>query len=117
MTRRSTEPVDWFITLHPKSIPGHPDEEGHGGTLEILSELADEEDAVTSLQVWASLLEELGYVPQTALDFQNLTPIAVRRRVGKFTFEVRCDSFEIEHDEGETSGIGYLRAEARPRDV
>jgi hypothetical protein len=112
---KSSVDVDWLITLQPKSVPGHPDEEGHGGTLEILSVFADEEDAILALEFWAETMADLGYVPNSALDFQNLTPIDIRRRLGRKTFEVRCDSFEIEHDEGTTSGIGYLRAENRPR--
>jgi hypothetical protein len=106
-------PVDWKIVLQSSD----PDLQDGDGTLEILSELAEEEDAVEQLEGWAETLSQLGYVPRSALDWQNESGIHVGGRAGRFSYRVRVDCWERETETGMTVGAGYLRAVSTPRDV
>ena len=98
----------WVVVLEPKD-PCAPD---GGGTLEILSERCDEQDAVDAVEDWAATFEQYGLIPDS-MDFRSRSPIGVVRRLGRRSYLCRADCFEFETENGYSSGYCYLRAVKR----
>ena len=90
---------DWTIRLEPVAA-------GEGGDIAWVS--GDERDAITELEYWADVLNALGYVPTSTVDWRNETMIHVGRRIGKRRYRVRCDAFERETESGVSAGAGWL---------
>jgi hypothetical protein len=91
--------TDWYVVLEARG-------DGPSGVLEIVA--GDERDAILTMELWAEGISQLGYVPRSALDWQNETPCAVLGRASRRRFRVRCDGLERETDHGVTSGAGWL---------
>ncbi len=102
-----TTAPDWRIVLEPKDARA-----SRGGTLEILPEASDEQDAVDALEDWAATFEYYGVIPDSA-DWRSRSAIGVVRRLGRRSYLCRADCFEFETENGYSSGYCYLRAVTR----
>lgn len=98
----------WLIVLEPKD----PRAPGGRGTLEILPERSDEQDAVGALEDWAATFQHYGVIPDS-MDFRSRSPIGVLRRLGRRSYLCRADCFEFDTEHGSSSGYCYLRAVKR----
>jgi hypothetical protein len=101
---------DWYIVLESSDPRAN---EAGGGKLSLLR--GDEQDAIAELVMWADIIALTGQVPRS-MDWQAEPMCAIIRRQSPRSFRVRCDSFEVEGDNGMTEGYGWLRLREAPDD-
>lgn len=108
MTPAGRTTPNWKITLKPRNAD--PDGPAQGGTLEYLPVGAELVDAIDTLELYADIMRQTGRVP-ISLEFRSQALIHIGKRLGKRTFQVRCDGWERETGNGYDNGYGYLRVE------
>jgi hypothetical protein len=103
--------VDYEIVLESAD----PDVQDGSGWLEILPELADEQDAIEALEGWAATFIPVGRVPRGSGDWENETPVRIIARAGRRAYRCRVECWERETETGVTVGAAWLRLREVPR--